>query len=84
MKTISKQFNQVALFSLIFLFQFCFTLTSCTEEEIDCLREQNKIAKHYDDLIENATGNIEEQERLMALRAKELEDFDCLSRWNTK
>ena len=84
MKTLFKQFNLIVLFALIFLFQFCLTLTSCTEEEIDCLQEQNKIEKYYNDLIEDATGNIEEQERLMALKAKELEDYDCLWRWKTQ
>lgn len=84
MKTLTKQFKLVALFTLIFLFLCYFTLISCSEEEIDCIIEQSKIARHYDELIEEATGNIEEQETLLALRTKELEDFDCLSRWDVK
>lgn len=84
MKTLTKQFKLAALFTLIFLFLCYFTLISCSEEEIDCIIEQSKIARHYDELIEEATGNIEEQERLLALRTKELEDFDCLSRWDVK
>jgi len=66
------------------VFLLLFSLTGCTKEEWDCIQEQTKISNYYNDLIEDAIGDIEEQERLMLLKEKELEDYDCLSRWNVK
>lgn len=79
MKLVFIKTSQLAL-----IFIFCLSLVSCSEEELDCLKEQNKITQYYNDLIEDAIGDIEEQERLKVLKAEELANYDCLWRWNSK
>lgn len=70
--------------NIIVLFVLFIFLTNCTKEEWDCLQEKSKIITYYDDLIEDATGNVEEQKSLRLLKEKELENYDCLYRWNEK
>ena len=58
--------------NVIVLFLLIYILSSCTEEQLDCLEENNRIERYYNELILEAAGNLDEQARLEELKQSKM------------
>ena len=62
----------------IVLILLVFAISSCTKEGLECLVERDNLKEQYDYLIEEASSNPLEQERLRKEKKWRLENMDCL------